>query len=510
MTTPKTQSSRYRTSWEPLVVEGDGAGLLVASGVYADSYDPATTELVARVRESTLADVDEAVTRAKGVNANRREWGQDAHRRARVLQRLADSLRQSEDRLAELLTREEGKTIAESRTEVNKAADLFGFYAGLARSVDGRALNLNSDARGMVTREPMGVVAIVVPWNSPLILLARALGPALAAGNTCIVKPASLTPAITASALAPLAADPEMPSGTVTCVIGPGSTVGAALAEHAGVDMVSFTGSTDTGIEIMKRAADSLKKVCLELGGKSPNVVFADADLEKAVAGAQAAIFSSSGQSCTAGSRLLVQEEIYDHFVSELVASARALKVGDGLDPTTDLGPLVSRTQRDAVSAYIDLGGDEGTILLGEDSDPAPDLPGWFVPPTIVADLPADSRLIREEIFGPVLTVQSFSDESDAVALANDTEYGLAAAVWTQNLDRAFRVGGSIEAGTVWVNTYHRYFPEAEGGGFKRSGIGRQQGLEGLHEYTQTRHLNFDTSQTGGLARREPTAEPTD
>jgi betaine-aldehyde dehydrogenase len=261
--------------------------------------------------------------------------------------------------------------------------------------------------------------------------------------------------------------------------------------------MIAFTGETRTGIRVMKRAADGLRKVALELGGKSPNIVFADADLDKALAGADNAIFTTCGQICTAGSRLLVEEAIVDELVERLAENVRSLRVGDGLDPSTQLGPVISAEQRDKILSYVQRGDEEGKLVEGglplNDSDHSN---GFFVSPAIFTDLPQTSSLLREEIFGPVLTVQPFGDEAEAIALANDSEYGLAAGVWTQNLDRAWRVGHALRAGTIWINTYHHFYDEAEVGGYKRSGIGRQQGLEGLHEFTQTKHLNFDRNAT--------------
>ncbi|MGH2961935.1 MAG: aldehyde dehydrogenase family protein, partial [Solirubrobacterales bacterium] len=297
--------------------------------------------------------------------------------------------------------------------------------------------------------------------------------------------------------LALLASDPELPEGVLTCVLGSGSSVGDALVGHEGVDMIAFTGESATGTRVMQRAAEGMRKVALELGGKSPNVVFADADFDKALAGAQNAVFTTCGQICTAGSRLLVEEAVHEELTSRLCEVTERLRVGDGLDESTQLGPVVSAEQAGKILEYVEIGRGEGEILAGgRRLDDAAHERGHFVAPTVVGGLPEGSRLLREEIFGPVLTVQPFADEEEAIALANDTEYGLAAGLWTQNLDRAWRVGSALEAGTVWINTYHHFYDEAEVGGFKRSGLGRQQGIEGLHEFTETKHLNFDRSPT--------------
>lgn len=467
-----------------------------AAGDVFESTDPATGELVAALASSTPADVDAAVSSAARAFETS-DWGSSGEVRARVLYGFAEALRGEQDRLAELLTREQGKTIHEAHIEISSAAKMTEYYAGLARVVYGRSAVLGPEVTGVVLREPVGVVAVITPWNWPLVLLVRSLAPALAAGNATVVKPASITPAITVEALALLAAQPGLPEGILTCVLGPGGTVGDALVGHDRVDMIAFTGETETGIRVMKRAADGLRKVALELGGKAPNVVFADAKLDKALAGAENAIFTTCGQICTAGSRLLVEDAIYDVFVERLAATTNGLRIGDGLDPSSQLGPVASAAQREKVLDYVERGRREGTlvaggaVLEGELYDA-----GHFVSPAVFCDLPASSSLVRDEIFGPVLTVQRFADEAEAVALANDSPYGLAAGLWTQDLDRAWRVGRAIRAGTIWINTYHHFYDETEVGGFKRSGIGRQQGLEGLYEFTETKHLNFDGKAT--------------
>ena len=493
-----TAASSFRPDWVPVKFpEARYPFLSASTRDLIESRDPATNELVALARSSSESDVEEAVGRAHTVADRPAEWARQPARRAGVLLRFAASLRAAEDRLATLLTREEGKTIREARIEVTKAAALFEYYAGLCRGIEGRVFSVSDSADAVVMRQPLGVVAVIVPWNSPLILLARALAPALAAGNACVVKPASLTPAITVEALSLLATDPDLPRGTLSCVCGTGPTVGEALVGHHGVDMVSFTGASTSGTAVMKRAADGLKKVCLELGGKSPNIVFADAPFDKAVSGVRQGILGDSGQSCTAGSRLLLQDTIYDRFLDSLTSAFHEVRVGDGLDPTTNMGPLVSQHQKDVVCSYVALARQEGTVRFGgEDYRPDGYDDGFFVTPAIVTDVSVKARVVREEIFGPVLTVQRFDTEDDAVQLANDCDFGLAAAVWTRDVEQCLRVARQLNAGTVWINTYHHYYPEVEGGGFKASGIGRQQGISGLLEYTHTKHVNFDTAPT--------------
>src|SRR3989442_3566449 len=484
-----------RTAWQVLRLPAAEYAFVHARGGGFESTDPATGELVAELAASSAADVDDAVGAA--VAAGQSGWRSNGELRARVLYGFAQALRADADRLAELLTREQGKTIHEAHIEIAGSAKMTEYYAGLARLVYGRSAVLGDEVTGVVLREPVGVVAVITPWNWPLTLLVRSLVPALAAGNAAVVKPASLTSAVTVEALALLAAQPDLPDGILGCVLGSGAVVGDALVGHDCIEMIAFTGETRTGIHVMKRAAEGLRKVALELGGKAPNLVFADSKLEKALAGAENAIFPTYGQICTAGSPLLVEDGIFDEFVERLAANADDLRIGDGLEPSVQLGPVVSADQRDKIVEDVEPGKREGTLvgggapLEGNGYDE-----GFFVSPAIFTDLPSDSALIREEIFGPVVTVQRFADEDEAIALANQTEYGLAAGLWTQNLDRAWRVGRAIRAGTVWINTYHHFYDEAEVGGYKHSGIGRQQGIEGLHEFTETKHLNFDGNPT--------------
>lgn len=483
-----------RPAWTPLRLDAQSDPVLVASGAAMESFDPATGELVATVAVSSTEDVDGAVERAHDA-LRTKSWRNNGALRARVLNRWAVRLRENIDYFAELITREQGKTVGEARGEILGSIGQVEYNAGLARALYGRAIALNEGVHGVVLREPVGVVAAITPWNYPFNLTIRAVAPALAAGNAVIVKPASLTPAIVTKALEMLHEDPDMPDGILSVVVGPGGTVGDRLVRSDGIDMIAFTGDSSTGIGVMKTAADSLKKVSLELGGKSPNIVFADANLDKALAGAVNAAFTAAGQICTAGSRLVVERSIHDEFMDRLATRVRDMRVGEGLDAATEMGPLVSAGQKKTVMDYIDIGRTDGTIVVGGNAlDESPYSAGHFVAPTIITDLPSDSRVITEEIFGPVLAVQTFEDEDEAIAIANGTEFGLACGLWTTNLDRAWRVGRAVESGTIWINTYHHFYGEAEVGGFKRSGIGRQQGIEGILEFTETKHLNFDSN----------------
>ena len=491
MTAPTATASR--TAWTPLELPAAGQSFVHASGESLESSDPATGEVVARLQTSEPIDIDNAVAAAG--EATRGSWRDDGALRSRVLHRYAEALRRDVERLAELLTREQGKKLGEARGEVLGAASHVDYYAGQARALHGRAMALGPGVHGVTLREPVGVVAVITPWNWPLTLLTRSLAPALAAGNAVVVKPASLTPAITIAALAPLAADEELPAGALACVLGSGAAVGDALVRHPGVQMIAFTGESATGIEVMRRSADRLKRTTLELGGKSPNLVFADAPLDKALDGALAAAFSTTGQICTAGSRLLLERSIGDQFVERLRDRVAGLRVGDGLDPRTDVAPVVSRDRQRAILDYIDLARREGEILAGGGNlDGEAYQAGCYVPPTVVGGLSPESRILRDEIFGPVLAVQLFDDEDEAIALANGTDFGLAAGLWTNSLPRAWRVGRAIEAGTVWINTYNRFYSELEVGGVKQSGLGRQQGVVGLEEFTEVKALNFDSN----------------
>jgi betaine-aldehyde dehydrogenase len=379
-----------------------------------------------------------------------------------------------------------------SKAEVLRGADAIQYYAGLARAVYGRSTMLAPDSLAILLREPIGVISIIVPWNMALSLLTRSLAPALAAGNAVVIKPSSATPGATAEFVKMIDAIPEFPKGIVNFVVGPGGTTGAELAKHPDVDMVAFTGDTSTGKEIMRMAADTLKKVGLELGGKSPNVVFADADFDRAVRGAlNGASMFHAGQVCIAGSRVLVEEKIHDQFVEKLAELTKRLRVGHGLDEGVTAGPVMNETQLNRIMDYIEEGKHDSKLVIGGERLTANGLDkGYFIAPTVFDQVPVDARIAQEEIFGPVLTVLTFKDEEEAAEVANATVFGLAAAVWTKDIARAVRVAKRIKSGMVWVNTYGKLFPAGEMGGYKQSGIGRQYGLEGLWEYTEMKHIN--------------------
>jgi betaine-aldehyde dehydrogenase len=461
------------------------------NGAILEVHDPGNGELVYRAPNSPIEDAQDSVAAAKHAMETT-DWGDNPRKRATALYKLSQALKNSIDWLAPLLTREGGKPLSVSKAEVLRGADAIEYYAGLARNVYGRSTMLEPDSLAILIREPIGVVSIIVPWNMALSLLTRSLAPALAAGNAIVIKPSSVTPGATAEFVKMIDDIPEFPKGIVNFVVGPGSTTGAELVRHPDVDMVAFTGDTSTGKGIMKMAADTLKKVGLELGGKSPNIVFADANFDRAVRGAlNAASMFHAGQVCVAGTRLLVEESIHDRFVEKVAELANRLKVGYGLDEGVNAGPVISEGQLNRVMQFIEDGKNEAELLTGGRRLTDGDLSkGFFIAPTIFDRVPTMASIAQEEIFGPVLTVHTFKDEEEAAELANSTVYGLAGAVWTNDIAKAMRVAKKVKSGMVWVNTFGKLFPAGEMGGYKQSGIGRQYGLEGLWEYTEMKHIN--------------------
>jgi betaine-aldehyde dehydrogenase len=454
-------------------------------------HDPGNGELVYLAPNATPEDARDAVEASRSAFEST-DWADNPNRRASALYQLSQALKGSVSWLAPLLTREGGKPLSVSQAEVLRGSDALEYYAGLARNVYGRSTTLAPDSLAILLREPVGIVAIIVPWNMALSLLTRSLAPALAAGNAVIIKPSSITPGATAEFVAMIEAIPEFPKGIVNYVAGPGSSVGAALVKHADVDMVSFTGDTGTGKEIMRMAADTLKKVGLELGGKSPNIVFADADFDRAVRGAlNGASMFHAGQVCVAGSRVLVDESIHDRFVEKLAEITQRLRVGHGLQEGVQAGPVINEGQLNRVIGYIETGKREAELLTGGTRLTEGELSkGFFIAPTVFDRVPVDATIAQEEIFGPVLSVLTFKDEEEAAHLANATIYGLAAAVWTNDISKALRMAKRVKSGLVWINTFGKLFAAAEMGGYKQSGIGRQYGLEGLWEYTELKHIN--------------------
>jgi aldehyde dehydrogenase (NAD+) len=457
-----------------------------------DVVNPATEEAIGSVAAATPRDIDDAVAAARG--ALRGPWAAlSARERGRLVARLGQRILERADELARLETLHNGKPIFESRQiEIPAAAECFEYYGGWADKIHGETIPVKGRSLTYTLREPVGVVAAIVPWNFPLLLTAWKVAPALACGNTVIIKPATQTP-LTALALADVAQEVGIPAGVINVITGRGSEIGEYLVMHPGIDKIAFTGDTVTGRTVMRNAAGTVKHTTLELGGKSPNIVFADADLDAAVRGATTGIFYGKGEVCAAGSRLLVESRIKDDFVARVVERARKIRPGDPLDPKTRLGALASAGQMARVLRYVDVGKSEGaTLVAGGKRYDIGTGKGFFVEPTVFADVEPRMTIAREEVFGPVLAVIEFSDVDDAVSKANDCDYGLAAGVWTQNIKKAHNVAAQLQAGTVWVNTYNVYDTAAPFGGYKQSGYGREMGMHALTHYTQTKTVWID------------------
>ena len=466
-----------------------------ASGETYTTINPATEEVSAQVARGDERDIDLAVQAARRAFDHGPWPRMAAAERARILWKLADLIGSNLDEMARLESINTGKTLFDSgKVELPFAADVFRYYAGWTTKIHGDTLNLRDGAFTFTLRQPLGVVGAIVPWNFPFLLASWKIAPALAAGNTLVLKPASLTP-LTALRFAELTQEAGLPEGVFNVVPGPGGKTGMALVRHPGVDKVAFTGSTDVGKGIMREAAGSLKRVSLELGGKSPNVVFADADMEAALRGAMTGIFYNKGEVCAAGSRLLVEQRIHDEFVGKLVDRVKGLKVGDPMDKTTRMGPVVSAQQLETVLGYVEAGRREGaTLAAGGERVRVGDGRGYFVQPTVFTGVSNGMRIAREEIFGPVLSVIPFKDADDAIAQGNETFYGLAAAVWTRDVGKALRAARALRAGTVWVNAYNLFDAALPFGGFKESGFGRELGQAGLDLYTEVKSVWVDLS----------------
>jgi acyl-CoA reductase-like NAD-dependent aldehyde dehydrogenase len=472
----------------------DGQWVAAASGETFACVDPFLEESWGRVPVAGPDEVDRAVASARRA-FDEDGWPQTPPaRRAALLRRLAQLIEENADALTVRQIRENGKLVTEMRPGADVVAADCYFFAGLAETLHGHTVTVGApNFTSYTVREPIGVVAAITPWNTPLGLLGWKLFPALAAGNTMVVKPSEVTPTSTL-ALAELVVEAGFPPGVVNVVTGHGNPTGAALVAHPGVDKIAFTGSSATGRAIARVAAERNARVSLELGGKSPNVVFADADLSNAVNGVMAGVFAATGQTCIAGSRVLVESSVYADVARLLADRAPRVRPGDPLDPATQLGPLASRAQLDKVLGYVAAGREEGLELLTGGS--RADRPGFFVEPTVFGRVDNHSRLAREEIFGPVVCLIPFEDEEQAVAIANDTVYGLAAGVWTENVRRAHRVVKRLRAGTVWVNNYRVLDRAMPFGGFKQSGLGRELGIDALNGYTEVKSVWIDTGNS--------------
>ncbi|HEX9367307.1 MAG TPA: aldehyde dehydrogenase family protein [Vicinamibacterales bacterium] len=463
-----------------------------SGGKTMEVINPATEEVIATVASAGRSDLDEAVMAARA--ALNGPWGKmSARERGRLVSKLADRLLEKADEVARLETLHNGKPIFESRQiEIPAAAECFEYYAGWADKITGETIPVKGNYLTYTLREPLGIVAAIVPWNFPLLLAAWKVAPALACGNVVILKPASQTP-LTAIALGEIAVEVGLPPGVLNVLTGPGSSLGQAIVEHPGIDKIAFTGDTSTGKGIMRAAADTLKKITLELGGKSPNIVLADADIDAALRGATTGIFYGKGEVCAAGSRLLVDTSIKDQFMEKLAARARKMVAGDPLDPKTRYGALASRKQLETVERYVGIAKAEGaTLVAGGARADIGTGKGYFFQPTVFDHVAPDSTISREEIFGPVLATIAFADLDEAIALANASQYGLAAAVWTRDVKKAHYVARKLQAGTVWINTYNVYDTAAPFGGYKASGFGREMSAHALEHYTQVKSVWVD------------------
>ncbi|WAX78372.1 aldehyde dehydrogenase family protein [Streptomyces sp. KMM 9044] len=480
-------------------IHAGGEWRAAVSGATREILDPADALPFAVVAEGDEKDADLAVAAARRA-FDEGPWPHTpAAERAALLRRVAGLLVRDREELGLLESRDAGKTVEEGRVDIDCVADAFRYFADLvAGEAPGRVVDAGSaDVHSVVVHEPVGVCAMITPWNYPLLQASWKIAPALAAGSTFVIKPSEITP-LTTAALIGLLTEAGLPAGVANIVTGPGHTVGARLAEHPDVDMVSFTGGLVSGTKVAEAAAPTVKKVALELGGKNPNVVFADScatgeGFDTAVDQALNAAFIHSGQVCSAGARLIVEESVRDRFVTELVRRAERIRLGRGTADGVECGPLVSEQQRDRIEAYVASALKEGAVLRsgGKRPEPSAERPGagYFYEPTVLDHCHREMRVVREEVFGPVLTVETFRTEDEAVALANDTEYGLAGAVWTADAGRARRVAGRLRHGTVWINDFHPYLPQAEWGGFGKSGVGRELGPAGLAEYRETKHI---------------------
>jgi betaine-aldehyde dehydrogenase len=495
MTTPQAATEPTTAIRDVQMIIG-GQSVPAADGQTFEVMNPATGQVMARAPLGGKEDVDRAVKAARQAFDDPRGWSSwSAAKRGRTLQKFSATVKAHLEELAQLESQNVGKPISGARGEALATSLVFEYYAGAANKLFGETIPVSKPGLDFTLREPIGVVGLIVPWNFPMNMASWKLGPALAAGNTCILKPASWTP-LTAIRLGELALEAGFPPGVVNVVTGPGGSAGAAIAAHPGVGKVAFTGETTTGQEIMRLAASNVKKISLELGGKSPNIVFADADLERFARESPYSVFDNAGQDCCARSRIFVERSVHDKVVQLFADATRKVVVGDPADDRTEVGSLVSLKQRERVAGYVEVGLAEGAELVvgGKAPDAAEFCNGAYYLPTVFDHATSDMRIVREEIFGPVVSIIPFDDEAEALRLANDTPYGLSGSIWTRDLARGIRVAKGLQAGVLSINSNSSVHTEAPFGGYKMSGIGRELGMHAMELYTELKNVFVDLS----------------
>jgi acyl-CoA reductase-like NAD-dependent aldehyde dehydrogenase len=474
----------------------DGRWADAIDGGRFDVVNPATGEVVATVPDAQPKDVERAVDAARRLFDDGSWWPRTSEReRGRILLNAAEIVRREHERLAELETVDSGKPLSEAMEDIAEVAFMFEYYGGWATKVHGDIPPVGPDAMSLVVKEPMGVAAGITPWNYPMMMAVQKVAPAIAAGCTFLLKPAEQTP-LTALEIPKILEEAGLPPGVLQVITGFGETAGAPLVQSEKVDKVGFTGSRDVGKIIMRSGADTLKRVTLELGGKSPNIVFADAEFDAAIEGSCDGIFGNQGEVCSAGSRVFVERSIYDDALSKMIENVNAVVLGDGMDPNTTMGPLVSKEQLERVQGYIEIGQKEAKLAAQGARPSGAGLDGgYFVPPTIFSDAKNDMTIAREEIFGPVMTVIPFESVEEVIRLSNDSPYGLAAAVWSRDINKAINTARALRAGIVWINDTQPAPTEAPWGGYKQSGIGRELGKHGIDDYLEDKHIYINLAQ---------------